>query len=71
MSDLEASEFEGTGPHRWGGYNVFSARNKTRYMKRSERDPELDYDEDDPDDVYLHGGIPEHSMPGLDWHRIP
>src|SRR3954451_18482984 len=71
MADLEASEFEGNGPHRWGGWDVVSARDKTRYMKRAERDPENDYDPEDPGERYLHGGVPEHTQPGLDWHKIP
>lgn len=64
MSELEPSEFEGRGIRRWGGFNILSAAMKTRYMKRAERDPDIDYDEDDPDEKFLHGGIPEHTSDG-------
>ena len=58
---LPASEFEGSGPEPFGGFNLLRAEDKARFMKRTEEDPETATLLDVPADRYLHGGIPEHS----------
>jgi hypothetical protein len=60
---LEPSEFEGNGPHPFGGFGKTRARDALGLMKRTGQDPEGVPNLDAPVEDFEGGGITKDNWP--------